>query len=208
MIDLTTPVNRYPGGDAAIITNRKVAGANATFNCHRIHMDSNTGTHINFPSHLDESGSSLRSGDVDIKEFWMLPTAVIHVDLNGRKTVSADMLATALDAPIRDHLIVHALGEKDQSHYPGGQGRPGFDESAVQWLLAQPFRILTSDVLENPEPENRTDICGRLYKAGRCIVFGAHNLHLIKQSECKSCIIPLCADGLTQAPCRLLASQG
>jgi kynurenine formamidase len=212
MIDLTTHINHYPNEGAIHTEHRKIqatiAGHNWNFNCHHINMETNSGTHINFPSHIDESGDSFRSGDFKIADFWMIPTTVIHVDLAGRESVNAEMIQSGLTGPVQEHLILHALGKRNQSYYPGGKNRPWLDESAVKWLLAHPFRILTSDILEytGSEPEKKTGVCPRLYEAHRCIIFGVRNLHRIKQNECTTCIIPLSVEGLTQVPCRIIAA--
>ncbi len=63
------------------------------------------------------------------------------------------------------------------------QSRPWMTKCAMEWLLKNPFSVLICDALEAAEPQHKIGICMSLYKAQRCIVFAAYNLHLLP-NEC------------------------
>jgi kynurenine formamidase len=209
LIDLTVPINHYPGGNTVQITDRKISasavGCGGTYNCHRIQMEAGTGTHISFPSHLDEANSTLCSHTFNAQDFWQVPTTVLHTSLNRSKKITANVLSVALgNRTMHPHLIVHAMTEENQTAHPASPDNPRMTPCAVQWLLDQPFRVLICDALEAAEPQKKTGVCMQLYLAQRCIVFAAYDLHRLPE-ECTTTIIPLGIDGLTQTPCRLLA---
>lgn len=208
LIDLTVAINRFPENNAVVVEDVRartvLAGKERVFRCHRLQFEANSGTHVCFPNHLQGSEAEMPEQPLDMTDFWRVPTTVLHVVPNASGAVTAQHLKTALgECRVWPHLLVYAVGGAGVK-IEAGALRPWLAGCAADWLLDQPFRTLICNVLEPDNPPLKSGICPRLYEAGRSLVFAVRNGHLLSQ-QCRTSILPLCVDGVSQMPCRVLA---
>lgn len=208
IIDLTREIV-FPGERGQVENYHvplPVQGRSFTALCHTMHINGEIGTYIDFPGHIVEYDDGVHAGNCPVEDLFMLDTALIRLDREGLgREVTADELESAGAGVKGDVLIVHALGTRDCTEF-GIEDIPYFGPGAIRWIADKRFRIFASDIYED-----KTDMKGifpELFKRGRATVCLPTNLHEIRETYLKSCIIPVRMAGIVQLPCRFFVVEG
>ncbi len=164
------------------------------------------GTYIDFPGHIKECDDGNDAGNYPVENLYRLEADIIQLArCSGSGSINSVELENALMGKKRNNrlLVINALGQLDSGEV---ERRSVFlDTSAVEWIIAQKYRIVISDVYESRELQG---CFYQLFEAGIITVCEPINLHLLKGEKIKISIFPLCYAGIMQLPCRVIAEVG
>ena len=165
-----------------------------------IHIDSMTGSYIDFPGHIAQTDDGRRADNVDLADFYRMDATAIHLDRTERPggITGAELEAACGGIPNTPAIIVHAMGAMEPMDIKFRSVWLTMD--AVEWLIAVKCKVLISDAYESPDLEG---VFLRLFQAGVVAVCEPYHLHKIPERiELTIGFMKLPA---TQVPCTLLA---
>lgn len=166
---------------------------------HDFRIASESGTYIDFPSHIEETDDGSDAENFPLEKLFRVPATVIHLDrASGSGAVSADELIAASPPFKGKALIVNALGLRGVRDIE--MRSVWFGKDAVDWIVDTGIDLFVADIYECRE--RLTGIFGELFRAGICTICIPKNLALIDQPYVKLSALPLPIKGATQLPCR------
>lgn len=208
IIDLTLPIPATSDGQPTVqryFVPLSIQGDRFQAVCYHLAMNGMSGTYVDFPGHIECFENGQDAGSARIEDLVMIETTVIHLDIEpGRREVTARDLEKSGVKVKGGVLIVHALGEKDASDYDMST-IPYFGKSAIAWIISSGVRAFASDIYE--KRDDQQGIFSELFKRGIWTVCCPANLHRLKETYSRSCIVPLAMPGVTQLPCRFFVIE-
>ena len=169
---------------------------------YRMNHDGMSGTYIDFPGHIAETDNGLYADNCPLEDVFRVPASVIHLDCaSGHGAVSAADLKNALGTEIQTPaLIINALGKTEPT---GIDPRSVYlDDSAVEWIIDSPCRLLVSDIYESKALHG---VFLKLFGAGITTICMPVNLHKLRNPQVELTVLFAKMPGITQLPCRLVA---
>ncbi len=159
-------------------------------------------SYIDLPGHIAETDDGREAANEDIADYYRQPATVLRPEYDPETgAVSAAALErAAAGKTLRDILIVHALGERNDSDIP--ERSVYLDMDAVDWVIARGCRILVSDVWESTRLDG---VFLKFFAAGVSTVCNLVNLQSLPEDEVRLNIIFTPLPGATQIPCRIFA---
>lgn len=88
-------------------------------------------------------------------------------------------------------------------------GSPHFEESAMDWIVAQRPSLLGLDVpcSEDPDPARAVDLNTRLFRSGALLLAPLVNLIAVRRPVIQLIALPLKIKGVCGTPCRAIAIE-
>ncbi len=162
-------------------------------------MDGMSGTYIDFPGHIAETADGMAADNYPLEDVYRVPASVIHLDRkSGSGAVTADDLEKAFGSKISTKaLIINALGTFEPTDI---ENRSVYlDDSAVQWIIDSPCKLLVSDIYESTALHG---VFLKLFGAGITTVCMPVNLHKICMPQVKLTVLFPRIPNVCQLPCR------
>lgn len=210
VVDLSVPVG--PGtfvhpGDPATHLDVHATVARDGYNLLRVRMGSQTGTHVDAPFHVDDTGQ--RVDELDLR---LLTGPAVVVDATGLPP-HGRITRSHLD-PVRPRLApgVVVLLRTGWSTHQGGPAylqHPALDPEACGELLAAGVRTVGIDA-PSLDPTGSPDLpCHHLVAAaGGVIAENLTDLHrVLELTDPLVCLFPIRLEGADGAPARAVAIQ-
>ena len=167
-------------------------------------FDSMQSTYIDFPGHIEETDDGIRADSAPLETLLRQPADVIHLDLpNEAGAVSDKMLEqgrSAVGMAGAPALIIKALGRKNPRDI--NERSVFLDDSAVDWIIRQHYRLLVSDIYESRE---LLGVFKTLFSHGVTAICEPVDLFRLPPGRVFVSAIPCPLPGVTQLPCRLFA---
>lgn len=162
-----------------------------------------SGTYLDLPGHLELTDDGRDMANVPAQELFRIPATLFRINPESHSgAVTEDHLKTCSSKlQPGGAAVVHALGNKRHDEIPFRS--VWLTAGAVEWLIDQRFSLVVSDIYESCS--DFQDVFKRFFAAGVSTVCAPDHLHPLQPEQLRITALPLRFEGVTQAPCRLLA---
>ena len=166
-------------------------------------LNSMCATYIDFPGHIKETSDGYDASNYPVERLWQQETIVVHLDRkSGSGAVTGDELAAAAGGtPQVPCVLLNALGATDAW---GIEMRSVWlDFSALDWIIATGCHLFISDIYESQRLHGVFQVLFGHHISTVCDPVGLAAL----PARVASTVLFQPVPGMTQIPCRLIATE-
>lgn len=205
--DLSVTISRgmptWPGDPAVEVRPSERTSEGADYNVSEIRFGSHTGTHVDAPRHVTESGTSVDHLPLDvlIGEAW-----VCHFAPSVRSIGAKELEDVRIPATVTRVLIGtsnSARWNNPDSHFDASF--VALDPDGAEWLINRGVRLVGIDSLSiGADSEDGLEVHRALLTHGVIVVEGL-DLRRLPGGPCQLCCLPLKLGDADGAPARVIA---
>lgn len=169
----------------------------------RFELGAQTGTYLETSLHIDRNGPPLV--EIPPERLWMLPTAVIKVEVEPLAPISVGMLEAAAPEINEGEVIMVASGWGRNWHNKDFvTSCPYFEGPAMHWILDHNPYMMCGDMPRFDSWDNPQHFFQRFFALGTLLLAPLYNLDEIRASRGKLVVLPMKIEETCAAPARVL----
>lgn len=170
----------------------------------RFELGAQTGTYLETSLHMFPEGPQLM--DIPVERLFMIPTAVIRVDVHPLKPITVAQLEAAAPPLNEGEAILVATGwaDKHWHHSDMVSECPHFEGPAMHWILDHKPCMMAGDMPRFDSWQDPQHFFHRFFEMGTLLLAPVFNVGEIKADRGKLVALPMKIEETCAAPCRVL----
>ncbi|MCE5240401.1 cyclase family protein [bacterium] len=170
----------------------------------RFELGAQTGTYLETSLHMYREGPRLV--DIPVESLFMIPTAVIKVDVKPLTPITVAQLEAAAPEINEGETILVATGWSDDHwhHSDMVSACPHFEGPAMHWILDHKPSMMAGDMPRFDSWDDPQHFFQRFFQMGTLLLAPLFGVRQITAARGKLVALPMKLDETCAAPCRVL----